>query len=79
MLLTILYDTGARIQELLDLTPRDFHLESPPFVCARGKGRRERLWPLLPQSARLIQQFLSAEGRQLNDQQPLLQNGRGAD
>jgi site-specific recombinase XerD len=53
VLLSILYDTGARIQELLDLTPRDFHLESPPFVCVRGKGRRERLCPLLPQSARL--------------------------
>src|SRR5438876_729113 len=55
VLLSILYDTGARIQELLDLTPRDFHLESPPFVCVRGKGRRERLCPLLPQSARLVQ------------------------
>jgi site-specific recombinase XerD len=77
VLLSILYDTGARIQELLDLTPRDFHLESPPFVCVRGKGRRERLCPLLPQSARLVRQFLSAQGRQLNDQQPFLQNGRG--
>jgi integrase len=54
VLLSILYDSGARIQELLDLTPRDFHLESPPFVCVRGKRRRERLCPLLPQSARLV-------------------------
>jgi site-specific recombinase XerD len=77
VLLSILYDTGARIQELLDLTPRDFHLESPPFVCVRGKGRRERLCPLLPQSARLVRQFLCAEGRQLNEQRPFLQNGRG--
>jgi site-specific recombinase XerD len=77
VLLSILYDTGARIQELLDLTPRDFHLESPPFVRVRGKGRRERLCPLLPQSARLVRQFLSAAGRQLDDQQPFLQNGRG--
>ena len=77
VLLSILYDTGARIQELLDLSPRDFHLDSPPFVCVRGKGRRERLCPLLPQSARLVRQFLSAEGRQLNEQQPFLQNGRG--
>jgi len=77
VLLSILYDTGARIQELLDLTPRDFHLDPPPFVCVRGKGRRERLCPLLPQSARLVRQFLSAEGRQLNEQQPFLQNGRG--
>lgn len=43
----------------------------------RGKGRRERLCPLLPQSARLVRQFLNAEGRQLNEQQPFLQNGRG--
>ncbi len=47
VLLSILYDTGARIQELLDLRPRDFHLEAPAFVCVRGKGRRERLCPLL--------------------------------
>jgi site-specific recombinase XerD len=32
---------------------------------------------LLPQSARLVRQFLCAEGRQLNEQQPFLQNGRG--
>jgi site-specific recombinase XerD len=74
--LSILYDISVRIQELLDLTPRDFHLEAPAFVCVRGKGRRERRCPLLPQSARLIRQFLTSGGRQLNDQQPFLQNGR---
>jgi site-specific recombinase XerD len=78
VLLSVLYDTGARIQELLDLTPRDFHLETPPFVRVRGKGRRERLCPLLPQSARLIRTFLSAQGRRLDEQEPLLQNGRGS-
>jgi integrase/recombinase XerD len=77
VLLSVLYDTGARIQELLDLTPRDFHLETPPFVCVRGKGRRERLCPLLPQSARLVRQFLRAEGRQLDEQQPFPQNRQG--
>jgi site-specific recombinase XerD len=78
ILLSVLYDTGARIQELLDLTPRDFHLETPPFVRVRGKGRRERLCPLLPQSARLVRAFLSVQGRRLDEQEPLLQNGRGA-
>jgi integrase/recombinase XerD len=76
--LSVLYDTGARIQELLDLTPRDFHLEKPTFVRVRGKGRRERLCPLLPQSARLVRKFLSAHGRGLDEQQPFIQNGRGA-
>ena len=78
VLLSVLYDTGARIQELLDLAPRDFHLETPHFVCVRGKGRRERLCPLLPQSARLVRTFLSAQGRRLDESQPLFQNERGA-
>jgi integrase/recombinase XerD len=77
VLLSVLYDTGARIQELLDLTPRDFHLETPPFARVRGKGRRERLCPLLPQSAGVVRKFLSAQGRRLDEQEPLFQNGRG--
>lgn len=78
VLLSVLYDTGARIQEMLDLAPRDFHLETPPFVRIRGKGRRERLCPLLPQSARLVRAFLSAQGRRPDEEEPLLRNGRGS-
>lgn len=78
VLLSVLYDTVARIQELLDLKPCDFHLETPPFVRLRGKGRRERLCPLLPQSAQLVRKFLVARGRRLDEQEPLLQNGWGA-
>jgi site-specific recombinase XerD len=38
LLLALLYDTGARIQELLDLTPSDCRLASPPYVRIQGKG-----------------------------------------
>lgn len=37
LLLALLYDTGARIQELLDLTPGNCRLVSPPYVRIRGK------------------------------------------
>jgi site-specific recombinase XerD len=77
VLLSVLYDTGARIQELLDLKPSDFHFEPPPFVRIRGKGRRERLCPLPPQSAQLVRKFLVTNVRRLDEQEPLLQNGRG--
>jgi site-specific recombinase XerD len=76
VLLSVLYDTGARIQELLDLTPSDFHLDPPPFVRLRGKGRRERLCPLLPQSAQLVRKF-ATNGRRTDGHEPLFQNGRG--
>jgi site-specific recombinase XerD len=77
ILLAVLYDTGARIQEVLDLTPRHFHFDPPAYVRVCGKGRRERLCPLLPQTARLVRRFLVAHGRHLDDGQPLLQNRRG--
>ena len=77
LMLALLYDTGARIQELLDLKPVDFHLSSPSFVRVLGKGRKERLCPLLPQTARLVSRFLEAEGRMADDEQPLVQNRRG--
>lgn len=77
VLLAVLYDAGARIQEVLDLTPHDFHLQTPAYVRVRGKGRRERLCPLLPQTARLIRRFLLLQRRSPEDAQPLLQNRRG--
>ncbi len=77
LLLALLYDTGARIQELLDATPADFHLLSPAFVRVLGKGRKERLCPLLPQTARVVARFFEAEGRQAEDRNPLFRNRRG--
>jgi site-specific recombinase XerD len=77
LLIALLYDTGARIQELLDLTPSDCRFDAPPFVRLRGKGRRERLCPLLPQTARLITRFLATENRSLDDREPLLHRRHG--
>ena len=53
-LLSLLYNTGARIQEALDLRPRDLHLNSPAHVRLMGKGRKERISPLWPETAELI-------------------------
>jgi len=77
LLLALLYDTGARIQELLDVTPADFRLTSPAFVRVLGKGRKERLCPLLPQTARVVARFCEAEGLPAEDGGPLFRNRRG--
>ena len=77
LLVALLYDTGARIQELLDLAPCDVRFAPPPFVRLFGKGRRERLTPLLPQTARLVRRFLAAAGRREEDTAPLIQNRNG--
>ena len=44
VLLSTLYDTGARVQELADLTVRDIRLESPAIACITGKGQKHAMF-----------------------------------
>jgi site-specific recombinase XerD len=63
-LLAFLYNTGARIQEALDLCSGSIRLESPPQVRLLGKGRKERLCPLWPETAALLHALLQRVPRQ---------------
>lgn len=53
-LLATMFNTGARVQEMLDVRVRDFQLTKPFQVRLFGKGRKERICPLWPQTARVI-------------------------
>ncbi len=53
-LIALLYDSGARVQELIDLTPTDLHLVKPYYVSLFGKGRKRRLVPLQEQQVELL-------------------------
>lgn len=53
-LLSLLYNTGARIQEALNLRPQDLHLRSPAHVRLMGKGQKERISPIWPETAELL-------------------------
>lgn len=75
VLMALLYDTGARVQEVLNLKPADFREQSPSYVRILGKGRRERLCPLLPQTARVVARFLAEYPRPSPDA-PILRNRR---
>jgi site-specific recombinase XerD len=59
-LLLTLFNTGARVQEVLDIRTGDLQLERPTFVRLRGKGRKERLCPLWPETVTALQALLSA-------------------
>lgn len=64
-LLTLLYDTGARVQELIDLVVRDIRIEPPAVVTVTGKGRKTRQVPLMSATTRLVADYL-AERRMLD-------------
>src|ERR1035438_4919236 len=57
-LLVFLYNTGARIQEALDLCPQAVRFESPCSARLFGKGRKERICPLWPETSALLRALL---------------------
>jgi len=74
-LLACLYNTGARIQEALDLCPQAIHLDAPAHVRLAGKGQKERLCPLWPETADLLAALLRRQPRL--PQEPLFVNRYG--
>jgi site-specific recombinase XerD len=75
VLLAMLYNTGARIQEALDLSPRSVRLEDPSHVRLKGKGRKERVCPIWPETAEVLAAFLRRQPR--GPDQPIFVNRYG--
>jgi site-specific recombinase XerD len=77
VLLALMFNTGARVQEVVALQTTDLRLTSPPSVKFFGKGRRERICPLWPETARLLQQHIADTGLDAQSDQTLFRNHRG--
>lgn len=56
-LLMLLYNTGARVQEVADLRVADVDLEGPLRVRLHGKGDKWRSCPLWPETVNAIKQL----------------------
>ena len=55
----LLYDTGARIQEILDLCLNDLHISSDEkYVVLTGKGGKTRLVPLMQKTVEHLHKYL---------------------
>lgn len=57
-MLSLLYDTGARVQELADLTFGDVRLSSPTVIRLTGKGGKARLVPIMAPTEKLLRAYL---------------------
>ena len=58
-LLSLLYETGARVQELIDLRIEDLNLRSNPTVTLHGKGSKSRMVPLGHDVVLILKKYLS--------------------
>jgi len=59
LLLSLLYDTGARVSELTGLKVRDVRLDEFPIVQLNGKGNKSRQVPLMKKTASMLRAYLS--------------------
>ena len=79
VLFALLFNTGARVQEVLDLRRRDIRLDAPHQVRLRGKGNKVRICPVWPRTAQLLGE-LFARNRSRDDDpadKPIFCNQRG--
>ncbi|VDN49268.1 conserved protein of unknown function [Petrocella atlantisensis] len=78
-LLTLLYDSGARVQELADLKVRDLRINTPAQVKLTGKGRKTRRVPLMDKTAILMRQYLKEQNLDyyVKSEHPLFFNSQG--
>jgi integrase/recombinase XerD len=75
--LATLFNTGARVQELLDVRTTDLQLTTPPQIRLVGKGRKPRTCPLWPQTARLLRALCAERGLDLGANARVFMNHRG--
>ncbi|MDP1573896.1 MAG: site-specific integrase [Coxiellaceae bacterium] len=57
-LMSLLYDTGARVQELIDIQIRDITLQEPAVITLTGKGNKIRRVPVMKNTASLLQKYI---------------------
>ena len=58
-ILTMFYNTGARVQELVDLEVADLKLDKLPQVTLTGKGGKQRVLPLRHETVQTLQHYLA--------------------
>jgi site-specific recombinase XerD len=77
-LLGLMFNTGARVSEIVGLQTVDLCLRAPCSVLLRGKGQKERTCPLWPETANLLQRLIEQRGLAPNQSAPLFLNDRGS-
>jgi len=78
-MLSLLYDSGARVQELVDLSIKDIKLDFPSKVRLHGKGRKTRDVPLMDRTTTVMKDYLSDQEcqRLITGDEPLFCNRVG--
>ncbi len=69
-----LYNTGARVQELVGVKAEDISLEKPRQVLLRGKGNKERMCPLWQETVNVLKRLMVEEGIEVSSTKQIFLN-----
>ena len=76
LLFTTMYNTGARVSEIIAARVGDMSGNGTGRLTLHGKGRKERIVPLMKQTGRMLREWV--RDNELTEHMPLLPNARGA-
>ena len=79
-ILAMLCDTGARVQEVIDMRICDVRLDVEPYTAViTGKGRKVRVVPLINKQVNILKRYMVDYNLESKNNQscPLFQNKRG--
>jgi integrase/recombinase XerD len=76
-MLNFLYNTGARVQEVVDVTVGAIRFSAPPIATLTGKGSKTRIVPLWESTAAVLLEHLKERGVDKEAASPLFVNARG--
>lgn len=76
-LFALMFNTGARVQEVLDLKVRDVRLVAPFQVRLHGKGNKVRICPIWAHTAARLRRLIERSPWTVEPDSPLFVNLRG--
>jgi site-specific recombinase XerD len=76
-LFALMFNTGARVQEVLDLRVRDVRVEPPCQVRLQGKGGKVRICPIWAQTAEKLRPLMEQASATADPDSPLFVNRSG--
>lgn len=79
-LLSLMYESAARVQEIIELTPSSLFLEHKPFrIVIHGKGNKYRAIPLPEKEVQILRRYMTPNGllSRNNVDKPLFPNPQG--
>jgi len=62
VMLSLMYDTGCRVQELCDLKVSDVRIQKPSTVKVTGKGNKTRIIPIMNAMSKLLENYMQVKG-----------------